>query len=175
MGLNPARSAGACVIVALPAVRRSTWVGPALAHEPQELSALELAQVEGDAPLVTAFSKEGERSAFRSLITPCLQNARQPLSDRLQRLHGATVQGQRRLASSYTFVNPVIAMLLLGVALVGETVTFFEWMAAGVVLVGLVLLLLNKVRQLDLTASRPCLVHAGIDGCLTRQQESQPR
>lgn len=72
-------------------------------------------------------------------------------------------------------MNPVIAMLLLGVALVGETVTFFEWMAAGVVLVGLVLLLLNKVRQLDLTASRPCLVHAGIDGCLTRQQESQPR
>ena len=44
------------------------------------------------------------------------------------------------LASSYTFVNPVIAMLL-GVALAGEVVTGFEWMAAGVVLVGVVLML----------------------------------
>ncbi len=44
------------------------------------------------------------------------------------------------LASSYTFVNPVIAMLL-GVAVLGEQVTRFEWLAAGVVLVGVVLLL----------------------------------
>src|SRR6185369_2834477 len=44
------------------------------------------------------------------------------------------------LASSYTFVNPVIAMLL-GVAVAGEAVTPFEWMAAGVVLVGVVLML----------------------------------
>ncbi len=44
------------------------------------------------------------------------------------------------LASSYTFVNPVIAMLL-GVAVLGEVVTPFEWLAAGVVLVGVVLLL----------------------------------
>ncbi len=44
------------------------------------------------------------------------------------------------LASSYTFVNPVIAMLL-GVGLAGETVTGFEWAAAGVVLVGVVLML----------------------------------
>ena len=35
-----------------------------------------------------------------------------------------------------TFVNPVIAMLL-GVAVGGEVVTGFEWLAAGVVLVGL--------------------------------------
>lgn len=43
------------------------------------------------------------------------------------------------LASSYTFVNPVIAMLL-GVALGGETVTAFEASAVAVVLAGVVLL-----------------------------------
>jgi drug/metabolite transporter (DMT)-like permease len=44
------------------------------------------------------------------------------------------------LASSYTFVNPVIAMLL-GVALGGETVSGFEWTAVSVVLAGVLLLL----------------------------------
>ena len=48
------------------------------------------------------------------------------------------------LASSYTFVNPVIAMLL-GVLIAGETVTPFEWGAVTVVLSG-VLLLLWKPR-----------------------------
>jgi drug/metabolite transporter (DMT)-like permease len=43
------------------------------------------------------------------------------------------------LASSYTFVNPVIAMLL-GVAVAGETVTGYEWGAVTVVLAGVVLL-----------------------------------
>jgi len=43
------------------------------------------------------------------------------------------------LASSYTFVNPVIAMLL-GVAVGGEHVTAFEWQAVAVVLAGVVLL-----------------------------------
>jgi len=50
------------------------------------------------------------------------------------------------LASSYTFVNPVIAMLL-GVAVAGEVVTPFEWMAAGVVLVGVVLMLRGAGRR----------------------------
>ena len=49
------------------------------------------------------------------------------------------------LASSYTFVNPVIAMLL-GVAVGGEVVTSFEWMAAGVVLLGVVLMLSGQRR-----------------------------
>jgi drug/metabolite transporter (DMT)-like permease len=44
------------------------------------------------------------------------------------------------LASSYTFVNPVIAMLL-GVVIAGETVTPYEWAAVAVVLAGVVLLL----------------------------------
>ena len=47
------------------------------------------------------------------------------------------------LASSYTFVNPVIAMVL-GVAVAGEVVTSFEWLAAGIVLVGVVLMLRGK-------------------------------
>ena len=47
------------------------------------------------------------------------------------------------LASSYTFVNPVIA-LGLGIWLGGETVTRFEWAAAGVITVGVVLLVLGR-------------------------------
>ena len=47
------------------------------------------------------------------------------------------------LASSYSFVNPVIAMLL-GVTVGGEVVTGFEWAAAGVVLAGVVLMLRNR-------------------------------
>ena len=49
------------------------------------------------------------------------------------------------LASSYTFVNPVIAMLVGG-AVAGEVVTGFEWMAAGVVLAGGVLMLRGARR-----------------------------
>ena len=49
-------------------------------------------------------------------------------------------QASAGLASSYTFVNPVIAMLL-GVAVLGEVVSGFEWAAAGVVLAGVVLML----------------------------------
>ncbi len=47
------------------------------------------------------------------------------------------------LASSYTFVNPVIAMLL-GVAFAGEHVTGFEWAAVSVVLAGVALLLWRR-------------------------------
>ena len=47
------------------------------------------------------------------------------------------------LASSYTFVNPVIA-LALGIWLGGETVTPFEWGAAAVITAGVVLLVLGR-------------------------------
>lgn len=47
------------------------------------------------------------------------------------------------LASSYTFVNPVIG-LVLGVTLGGEIVSSQEWLAAGVVMAGVVLLLLSR-------------------------------
>ena len=47
------------------------------------------------------------------------------------------------VASSYAFVNPVIA-LLLGVGLGHETVTGGEWLAAAVILSGVVLLLRGR-------------------------------
>jgi drug/metabolite transporter (DMT)-like permease len=49
------------------------------------------------------------------------------------------------LASSYSFVNPVIAMLL-GVTLAGEQISSHEWLAAGIVLLGVVLLLVGRAR-----------------------------
>jgi drug/metabolite transporter (DMT)-like permease len=50
------------------------------------------------------------------------------------------------LAASYTFVNPVIAMLL-GVWIADETVTRFEWYAVGVVLAGVLLLLFKRSKK----------------------------
>ena len=47
------------------------------------------------------------------------------------------------VASSYTFVNPVIAMLL-GVGVAGESVTAGEWAAVTVVLAGVFLLLWKR-------------------------------
>jgi drug/metabolite transporter (DMT)-like permease len=47
------------------------------------------------------------------------------------------------LASSYTFVNPVIA-LALGIWLGGETVTAFEWAAAAIITGGVVLLVIGR-------------------------------
>ncbi|MGB6603745.1 MAG: drug/metabolite exporter YedA [Steroidobacteraceae bacterium] len=47
------------------------------------------------------------------------------------------------LAASYTFVNPVIA-LLLGIGFGGETVTPQEWLAAGIVVLGVVLLIFGR-------------------------------
>ena len=49
------------------------------------------------------------------------------------------------VASSYTFVNPVIAMLL-GVGVAGESVTAGEWTAVTVVLAGVLLLLWKRAR-----------------------------
>jgi drug/metabolite transporter (DMT)-like permease len=47
------------------------------------------------------------------------------------------------LASSYTFVNPLIG-LVLGATLGGELISHLEWAAAGVVSAGVVLLLLGR-------------------------------
>jgi drug/metabolite transporter (DMT)-like permease len=52
-------------------------------------------------------------------------------------------QASAALASSYTFVNPVIAMML-GVLIAGEHITGFEWTAAGIVLCGVVLMLRGR-------------------------------
>ncbi|SDH35145.1 drug/metabolite exporter YedA [Variovorax sp. OV700] len=50
------------------------------------------------------------------------------------------------LAASYTFVNPVIAMLL-GMWIANETVTRFEWYAVAVVLAGVLLLLFKRPQK----------------------------
>jgi drug/metabolite transporter (DMT)-like permease len=47
------------------------------------------------------------------------------------------------LAASYCFVTPVIAMVL-GIVFAGEVVSGFEWAAAGVVLVGVILVLSGR-------------------------------
>jgi drug/metabolite transporter (DMT)-like permease len=47
------------------------------------------------------------------------------------------------LAASYSLVNPVVA-LLLGVTLGGETISAWEWLSAGVVLVGVVILFVSR-------------------------------
>ena len=47
------------------------------------------------------------------------------------------------LAASYSLVNPVVA-LILGVTLGGETVSSWEWLASGVVVIGVVLLLSGR-------------------------------
>jgi drug/metabolite transporter (DMT)-like permease len=49
------------------------------------------------------------------------------------------------VATSYAFVNPVIA-LLLGVLLGGESVTSGEWIACGVILAGVVLVFRGKTQ-----------------------------
>jgi len=49
------------------------------------------------------------------------------------------------LAASYTLVNPVVA-LFLGVTLGGEMVSTWEWVASGIVLIGVVLLFVGRRR-----------------------------
>ncbi len=50
------------------------------------------------------------------------------------------------VATSYAFVNPLIA-LLLGVAVAGEAVTGGEWAACAVILVGVLLIFRGKTRR----------------------------
>ncbi|WP_395700820.1 drug/metabolite exporter YedA [Aquabacterium sp.] len=54
-------------------------------------------------------------------------------------------QASPALASSYSFVNPVIAMLL-GIGLGGEHVSAGEWGAAGIILLGVLLLLRARAQ-----------------------------
>jgi drug/metabolite transporter (DMT)-like permease len=49
------------------------------------------------------------------------------------------------LSGSYCFVTPVIA-LVLGIVAAGEVVSQFEWMAAGITLVGVVLVLMGRAK-----------------------------
>lgn len=47
------------------------------------------------------------------------------------------------LATSYSFVNPVIAMLL-GIGFAHETVSGYEWLAVGIIIAGVVMLVLGR-------------------------------
>jgi drug/metabolite transporter (DMT)-like permease len=47
------------------------------------------------------------------------------------------------LAASYSLVNPLVA-LFLGVTWGGEMVSAWEWMASGVVMIGVVLLFMGR-------------------------------
>ncbi len=49
------------------------------------------------------------------------------------------------LAASYSLVNPVVA-LVLGVTVGAETVSSWEWLSSGVVMIGVVLLFLGRRR-----------------------------
>jgi len=55
------------------------------------------------------------------------------------------------VATSYAFVNPLIA-LFLGVALAGEIVTSKEWLACGVILLGVVFILVAAQKSPKKTA-----------------------
>jgi drug/metabolite transporter (DMT)-like permease len=50
------------------------------------------------------------------------------------------------LAASYSFVNPVIAMML-GIVIADERVTSREWLAAGIIIIGVILLLAGRSRR----------------------------
>jgi len=54
------------------------------------------------------------------------------------------------LAASYSFVNPIIGMLL-GVTLGSELVTNHEWWAVAIIVCGVILLIFGK-RQPDARA-----------------------
>lgn len=56
------------------------------------------------------------------------------------------------LATSYAFVNPVIA-LLLSMAIGGERITAWEWAAIGIILLGVVLIFLGKRPPVDVSRS----------------------
>ena len=54
------------------------------------------------------------------------------------------------LATSYALVNPVVA-LLLGVTVGGETVSRWEWLSSGVIMIGVILLFTGRRRLLSMT------------------------
>jgi len=95
----------------------------------QQLSALER---EAGVPLL-------ERTGRTVTLTPAGQLLVEHAHAVLEQLERASAA----LASSYTFVNPLIAMLL-GVAIAGERVSPFEWAAVAVVLAGVVLLMMRR-------------------------------
>jgi drug/metabolite transporter (DMT)-like permease len=62
------------------------------------------------------------------------------------------------LATRYAFANPAFT-LFIGVVLGGEVVHSGEWIASGIILTGVLLILAAKTRQGTLVA-RPCIARA---------------
>jgi drug/metabolite transporter (DMT)-like permease len=58
------------------------------------------------------------------------------------------------VATSYAYVNPVIAMAL-GVAFAGEHITFSEWLAMPVILAGVALVVVAHGRAEELAEHSP--------------------
>lgn len=69
------------------------------------------------------------------------------------------------LATSYAYVNPVVAVLL-GTGLGGETLSKIEWLALGVIVFAVVLVTLGKY----LFSQTRC--RASYSGCIKRVNES---
>ncbi len=70
------------------------------------------------------------------------------------------------LATSYAYVNPVVAVLL-GTGLGGETLSKIEWLALGVIVFAVVLVTLGKYLFPGQTRCR-----ASYSGCIKRVNES---
>jgi drug/metabolite transporter (DMT)-like permease len=77
------------------------------------------------------------------------------------------------LATSYALVNPVVA-LLLGVTVGGETVSKWEWLSAGVIMVGVTLLFVSYAAQSNKDASA-ALVLCGVTIILRGRGQQTPR
>jgi len=100
----------------------------------------------GGAMLMAMSTISGEPMRFPSTAAPWLAWAYLVVFGSLVAFNAYMVllaRASAALASSYSFVNPLIAMFL-GVALAGETVSRFEWAAVGVVLGGVVLLIWRR-------------------------------
>jgi drug/metabolite transporter (DMT)-like permease len=67
------------------------------------------------------------------------------------------------LASSYSFVNPVIAMFL-GVSLGGETVTSGEWLAVGIIVAGVTVLVIGRALRAATASAATVSVRDATEG-----------
>jgi drug/metabolite transporter (DMT)-like permease len=57
------------------------------------------------------------------------------------------------VATSYALVNPIVA-LLLGVTVGGETVSRWEWLSSGVIIISVILLFTGRRRQPTIAQDR---------------------
>jgi drug/metabolite transporter (DMT)-like permease len=75
------------------------------------------------------------------------------------------------LAASYSFVNPVIAMLL-GISLGAETVTNHEWVAVGIIVVGVTMVVVGRGATPQLQTDIECDMARPRAGPARRPQDA---